>query len=239
MDDLSHSEVLKLKILLAQPRLHVASRAFWASKRFPDILPEYLYQLYCAMRATVPLMAVARERAEAMANDCPVAARLVPYFTRHMREETGHDVWMLEDLESLGLDQAAVEARIPAPEVAALIGTLYYWVNYAHPVSLLAYFAVTEGNPPSAETVDSVARRWRIPRKAFRTVYKHAVLDVRHGQEVFRVLDGLPLTEQHEALLGLTALASIEQLTVLIERLLADVPTARRSRSRARHRAAG
>jgi hypothetical protein len=63
------------------------------------------------------------------------------------------------------------------------------------------------------------ARRHGVPDRALRTLYKHAILDVRHGQDVFRTIDSLPLTEAHEELLGIAAMTAIEQLSVVIERL--------------------
>lgn len=234
MGSLSQSETLKLKIHLAEPRLELASHAFWEHRRLGDLFPDYLFRLYCSMRATVPLMEAARQHARALAHSCPVAARLVPYFTRHVREEYRHDEWMLDDMETLGMRRAEVLARTPDPEVAALIGTLYYWVLYAHPVALLAFFAVTEGSPMSSDTLDRIANTRHIPRDALRTLYKHAVLDVRHGQDVFRVLDSLPLTAEHEALLGLAAVVAIEQLSVVIEGLLAEAGGDRRGGRRPR-----
>jgi pyrroloquinoline quinone (PQQ) biosynthesis protein C len=174
------------------------------------------------MRASVPLMEAARHRALELAPTCPVAAKLVPYYTRHIREETGHDEWLLQDLEHLGHARRDVLARTPAPEVATLIGTLYYWVLHAHPVAVMAYLAVVEGSPMTPAALDAIARRWGLGRPALRTLYQHAVLDVRHGQEVFRALDGLPLTPEHESLLGLTAIHVVEQLSQVIETLLRE-----------------
>lgn len=220
MEEVSNSRRLKLTIRLAQSRLSGLNDAFWEHRRLAEIFPQYAFKLYCCMRASVPLMEAARERAREMEDDCPVAARLVPYFAQHIREEQHHDEWLLEDMELMGMSRAQVLASLPAPEAARLIGTLYYWVLHGHPVSLLAYLAVVEGNPVTTDTLDGVVARVGFPQDAFRTFYKHATLDVQHGKEVFRVLDGLPLTEYHNALLGISAIQVVDQLSTLLEGIL-------------------
>ena len=231
MSGLSASESLKLKIRLAEPRLVEAVDRFWNHPRLSELFPEYLFRLYCSMRATVPLMAAARDRARVLASDCAVAEKLVPYFTLHMEEELHHDEWMLEDMEVLGLRRSEVLSRIADPGVAALIGTLYYWVLYAHPVALLAYFAVSEGCPMSTRVLDRTSRRPGIPKGCLRTLYKHAELDVGHGDEVYHLLDSLPLGPEHEALLGICGIVFIGQLSQIVEGLVAEAPGTRRPRA--------
>ena len=234
MSGLSPSESLKLKIRLAEPRLVQAVGRFWTHPRLSDVFPEYLFRLYCSMRASVPLMATARERACVLARDCPVAAGLVPYITVHMEEELHHDEWLLEDMEVLGLRRSEILARTPDPGMAELIGTLYYWVLYGHPVALLAYFAVSEGSPMSTRVLDHVAGRQGVPKECMRTLYKHAELDVGHGEEVYHLLDSLPINPSHDALLGTTAITFIGQLSRIVEGLLADASGIRRLRAQRR-----
>jgi len=231
---LTPSESLKLKIWLAEPRLVEVVGRFWTHPRLSELFPEYLFRLFCSMRATVPLMAVARDRARGLARDCPVAAGLVPYFTVHMEEELHHDEWMLEDMETLGLRRSEILSRTADPGMAELIGTLYYWVLYAHPVALLAYFAVSEGCPMSARVLDRVAVRQGVPKECMRTLYKHAELDVGHGDEVYHLLDSLPISPSHDTLLGITAITFIGQLSRIVEGLLADATGIRRLQAQRR-----
>jgi hypothetical protein len=226
---------LRWKIRLAARPLEAACERLWEHPQLPALLPEYFARLYHAMRTTVPMMGVARRRAEELAGVCPVAARLVPYFTKHMREEHDHDVWLLADLPHLGLEPAAVRDALPTEDVAALMGALYYWVLHVHPVTLLAYFAVTEGSPFPVALLDRLVRRRGVPRAALRTLYKHARLDRRHGAEVFRTLDALPLTPAHEEALAITAFLALDQLRGLAQNVLAGAagaPTRRRTSGR-------
>jgi hypothetical protein len=219
MDSLTHSEHLGLEISLVEARLDRSCRAFMVHPSLRELFPEYLFRLYCAVRAIVPLMETALARATAMAGSCPVAAALVPYLTQHIAEETGHDEWLLEDMQHLGMSRSEVLSRPPARTVAALVGAQYYWVLHAHPVAFLGYATVVEGTPVRVETLENLVQAG-IPRAALRTLYLHAELDIGHGAEAAQFLDSLPLTAEHSRLIGLSALHSIEQLSLVIEELV-------------------
>ena len=219
-----HSARLRLTIQLAASRIDVLSRRFWDHPRLRDLFPEYLLTLYASMRATVPLLEAGAERARALAPSDAVAAGLVPYFIEHAREELNHDEWLLEDMAALGLDAERARARHAPADVAAMVGTQYYWLEYSHPISLMGCFAVLEGSPPEVEVLEQVAARTGIPAAAFRTLHKHAILDPHHRDDLDAVLDELPITPEHAAIAGLSALAVIDQLGVILERLLALPP---------------
>jgi hypothetical protein len=223
--DGDHSGRLRLTIRLAAANVEQLSWAFWTHPQLRELFPEYLRTLYASMRATVPLLEVAAERARALADRDRVAAVLVPYYVQHAREELHHDEWLLEDMELLGLDSAAARIAPGPADVAAMIGTQYYWLDYGHPVALLGCFGVLEGSPPEVEMLDAVAARTDMPRAALRTLYKHAQLDPHHRDDLDAVLDSLPLTPEQSALLGISALTTLDQLGGILERLVgAAVP---------------
>jgi hypothetical protein len=219
VDSLTHSEHLGLEISLVEARLDRSCRAFLAHPSLRELFPEYLFRLYCAVRAIVPLMETALARSTSMAGSCPVAAAMVPYLTEHIAEETGHDEWLLEDMQLLGMNRSEVLSRPPSRTVAALVGAQYYLVLHAHPVAFLGYATVVEGTPVRVETLDYLVQAG-IPRAALRTLYLHAELDIAHGSEAARFLDNLPLTAEHSSLIGLSALHSIEQLSLVIDELV-------------------
>lgn len=220
MAPLSYSERIRLKIGLAEGLLDQASSAFWTSPRLEEIFPAYLTKLHASMRASVPMMEHAVARAQDLAPACPVAAELIPYLEHHIEEEQDHDLWLLDDMEALGFDREEVLGRPPDPQVASMIGAYYYWIYHAHPVAIMSYFAVVEGNPVSPATLNRVAAETSLPPRALRTIYKHAELDPHHSAEVDELIDRLPLAEEHAALLEVSALTTIEQLTRIILDLL-------------------
>jgi len=190
-------------------------------ERVRELYPEYLVLSHGIIRASVPLMAAARDRARALPGDA-VASMVADYCARHIEEERGHDDWLLEDLASIGVDPEAVRARVPTPTVAALVGAQYYWIEHVHPVGLLGYVLLLEGWPPTPETVEELRRRTGYGPAAFRTLLAHADLDPHHGQELDDVLDALPLSAAQRELLGVSALSSAARLAGTLEELLAE-----------------
>lgn len=220
MSSLSHSARLRLLIQLAEPRLNALSDAFWTHPQLSEIFPEYLLTLYASMRTTVPMLHAAADRAGELAETDTVAAQLVPYYVKHAQEELHHDEWLLDDMEVLGIDREQVRRRVAPANIAEMIGAQYYWLHFAHPVSALGCFAVLEGEPPHVETLDTVVARTGIPKEALRTIYKHAHLDPHHRDDLNDVLDSLPLTPEHEAILTTSTLHVVSQLCQVIERIV-------------------
>lgn len=205
---LSHSEQLRAKIELVLPELLTAVHAITEHPRVAELYPEYLIALHGMVRATIPLMRSAAERSQALAETDPVAAALAIYLTKHIPEEVNHDVWLLEDLEVLGWDRATVLAKPPSVTVAALVGSQYYWIFHYHPVALLGYMEIMEGYPPTERWVRDLIAATGLPQHAFRSFSRHARLDIHHRHDLHAVLDDLPLSADHVAIIGVSALQS-------------------------------
>jgi hypothetical protein len=211
---------LRRKLELALPLFVATGRRLWEHTRIGDLYPEYLVATHGIIRASVPLMARALERAQTAASDDPAAAGLAEYLEHHVDEERGHDVWLLEDLEALGLSRDEVLARPPSASVAALVGAQYYWIEHYHPVALLGYIGLLEGYPPTIADVDALMARTGYEREAFRTLIRHAELDPLHREDFDEALDRLPLTAEQSAVIGLSGLYSINAFTRVVEGVL-------------------
>lgn len=182
------------------------------------VFPEYLIGVYHSMHTAGALMEAARLRSIALAPDCPVADRLVGYWTQHIKEEAGHDVWLWEDLPVVGIDRERDLADPPLPEIAELLGTVHFWVLHTHPVAALAYFYVIERSPPTERLLDWMVHSAGVPRDSLRTFYRHATIDVAHGRELEELVDSLPLKAAHQRLLALSARTVVRHLTRIMER---------------------
>ena len=220
---LSESQRLRAKMLLTLPALHAAGRRLWASDRIAELYPEYLFVTHGIIRASVPVMEAAQDRARALgAEGDRVAAGVAAYLAEHVEEERDHDAWLLDDIAELGLDRDAVLRRPPPPSVAAFVGAQYYWALHHHPVMIMGYIALLEGYPIEANEIARVRERTRYPPSAFRTLLKHGDLDPHHAAEFDSALDELPLDDADRAAVGLSALASIRMMTSVIEDLLEE-----------------
>lgn len=216
-----HGDVLRRKIELASILLQEWSTRFWEHDRLPALVPEFLVAIHGSVRATIPLMRAAITGLERRGGD-RLDLELADYLRQHADEEADHENWLLDDLASLGFDRDQVRARHGPPAIVALVGAQYYWIHHAHPVALLGFFAVLEGHPPTLSHLDQVERRTGLPASAFRMLRRHAELDVGHRDELYALIDSLPLEPAHTGLLGVSALHTIGALGELF-RWLADL----------------
>ena len=213
MNQLSNSRRLRTKISLARGEMDAIAEKLWSHPRLREIYPEFLFRNHSVIRSSVPLMKAAAEECEKRLGKDPLAERMLDYFRHHIPEETGHDDWVLDDLELLGYPRKEVLKRIPPPSAAALAGAQYYWIRHVHPVALLGFIAVLEGTPPDVAFFEATADRIGVPRKAFSNLLLHGKLDPQHRDDLDRALDALPLTDDHHALMGISAFQTIDLLT--------------------------
>ena len=215
-----HSEVLRQKIQRLGGRLNQAATTLWQHARLAEIYPSYLLASYSVVRASVPLMEAAHKRAIGMADRDSLGAPLAEYLAKHIPEEKGHDDWLLDDLAVMGVERDEALRKIPSPVVAALVGSQYYWILHFHPLAVLGYIAVLEGDPPRPEAVREVIDRTGIPERAFSTLLMHAGIDPLHRSNLDVVLDDLRLGPEHSALLGVSAIQTMGMLARVLDEVV-------------------
>jgi Iron-containing redox enzyme len=211
---------MREKIALAVAPYTDVCTALVDDPRLRELWPEYLVVQHQIIRATVPLTEAALKQTRALPGDDPLAAPLAEYLVEHVDEERGHDETLLDDLAVLGVDREDVIERMPSPAVAALVGSQYYWLLHHHPVTFLGFVGVMEGYPPPAELVELLIERTGFPREAFGTFAEHGELDPGHRDHLDRTLDALPLAPEHEAAIGISALATLPLATRVLEELV-------------------
>jgi hypothetical protein len=197
------------------PALRAAAADLWRRPRLDRRYGEYLRVMHGVVRASVPLMELAERRCADLGAGDAVAAPLRRYLRQHIAEERGHDDWLLADLAAFGADPAVPLTRAPPPAVARLVGPQYYWIVHHHPVALLGYIAVLEGNAPATALAGWIVSRTGLPDAAVRTVREHAALDAGHADAVFELLDALPLTAAQTGVVTTNALSTVDALIAL------------------------
>jgi len=222
----SHSKRLRAKIRLAEPRLLEVLDHFWTHPDLARIFPEFLFMMHCIIRSSVSLIGAAAESARLSSESDAVARKIAGYYEKHAREEMHHDDSLLDDMVAIGMDRAKILSRLPSQTIASLVGVQYYWALHTHPVSLMGYLAVLEGNPPSVKELEKIRAKYGLRADAFRTMVKHARLDPHHRDEIYAQLDKLPLTENLEELVALSAFHTIDHLSKALQEIL-EAHTAR------------
>jgi pyrroloquinoline quinone (PQQ) biosynthesis protein C len=216
----SNSKLLRTKIGLFSAGLDKAAYEFWMHPEFVQVYREYLFQSHSIIRASVPLMRTTLEccRSPRYASNA-VLQIFGDYLERHILEESGHDEWILDDAEVMGIDRKLLLDRIPKPTAVQMVGSQYYWIHHYQPIAMLGYIAVMEGTPPEAEFIEEVARRNGLPVEAFSSFLLHAKVDPKHRADLDFLLDSLTLSQHETGLIGLSALQTIQYLKTV----LADV----------------
>lgn len=98
----------------------------------------FLLELYHVVWHFNPVTAVAASR-------MPDALRDVRYFLyQHMQEEMGHELWVLNDLEAVGVARSTAETHRPGPYTLGMTGFNYWSAEHRHPASVLGMLYALE-----------------------------------------------------------------------------------------------
>jgi pyrroloquinoline quinone (PQQ) biosynthesis protein C len=119
----------------------------------------------------------------------------------YLEEETGHDEWILNDIEAAGGDREATVASQPGVATEAMIAYAYDTVMRRNPVGFFGMVHVLEGTSVSlaltaAGTIQSALG---LPARAFTYLRSHGELDKDHINDLARILDRLTEREDGEA----------------------------------------
>jgi hypothetical protein len=232
---LGSAEALRVKLGQAAPAVQAATARLWQQAGLRPRYAEYLRVMHGVIRASVPLMERAAQLCVARGPADPAAGPVREYLEAHIREERGHDDWLLADLAALGAEPAETLAAQPPPAVARLVGPQYYWIEHYHPVALLGYIAVMEANAPAPWLAGWIQAAAGVPQAAVRTVREHAALDPGHAGQVLALVDSCPLTQAQERAIAVSGLATVHALVDLLDGLAgghgSPVPAAPRRRT--------
>lgn len=128
------------------------------------------------------------------------------HILHHLKEETGHDAWILKDLQKLGTNPSAFT---PHPAGAALIKSQHYQIQYEHPVTLcgysqfLEYLSVVVAGEIAARVEKAFGPQTAVFLKG------HAAVDVEHAEDGWKMLENLPKDLEAKVLENLYMSASL------------------------------
>jgi hypothetical protein len=159
------------------------------------ILPEWLAMLFHITRATTPVLHHALDRTQRYDTEDAFIRALRAFYETKLREEAGHELLLLKDLERLGRPRAQVEALLAPANVTAMVGSQYYLIDFCHPAAYLGYIGLLEGYPAKPEQLEDLIRRSGIPREAWSTYKLHAEVDPWHREELEEILNQIPENE--------------------------------------------
>ncbi len=148
--------------------------------------------------------------------------RQVRYFLyEHMHEESGHEQWVMNDLEAVGVSQAMLQAHPPSVHAQALAGYNHWSADRRHPCSVLGMMYTLEviasvyGGTFSAAIRESLLLEGE---RGVSFISSHAEMDAEHMIELRLVLNTLSDTTAREAIIEST-LFNFHHFTRLFEAL--------------------
>lgn len=138
----------------------------------------FLGQAYHHVRHTLPLL---------MACGARLPARLEwlrAEMSEYIKEETGHEQWILGDLRACGADADAVSRGEPGLPAELLVSYAYDTIARRNPVGFLGMVLVLEGTSTAvaSRAAEALMRSLRLPPAAFTYLTSHGALDVGHTQ---------------------------------------------------------
>ncbi|MDX9731344.1 MAG: iron-containing redox enzyme family protein, partial [Bdellovibrionales bacterium] len=139
---------------------------------------------------------------------------------KHLREETNHDIMLVQDLKKLGFEESTFPVLWSAE---VIIHNQYYWLEHSHPVSLYGYSLMLEGLASRLvpQFIDRLQKAHS--KESISFLKHHADFDQDHFRDGLELLNALP-----ENLKGLVS-ANLRQSTALYTKLMEDVATSFRT----------
>jgi pyrroloquinoline quinone (PQQ) biosynthesis protein C len=145
--------------------------------------------------------------------------RQIRYFLyEHMQEESGHEQWVMNDLEAVGVGPTATQAHAPGAYTLALCGYNYWAAERRHPCSVLGMMYALEviasvyGGPFASAITEALLLEGD---RGISFIGSHATMDVKHMAELREVLNTLHDDEAFDAVVEST-LVNFNHFTHLI-----------------------
>lgn len=145
-----------------------------------------LLELYHVVWHFNPVCAAAASRLD----DRFTAVRYFLY--EHMHEEKGHEVWVRNDLEAVGVPPEATQAHAPGADTLALTGYNYWAADRRHPCSALGMLYALEviasvyGGPFAAAIREALLLDGD---RGVSFIDSHSSMDAQHMAELRKILN--------------------------------------------------
>jgi len=156
----------------------------------------------------------------AAASRVPDKLRQVRYFLyEHMHEESGHEQWVTNDLEAVGVSQATVLAHQPSMNTLALVGYNHWAADRRDPCSVLGMMYTLEVIASVYGGSFAEAIRSSLLLEGDRGVSfisSHATMDAEHMAELRQVLNTVDDEAAREAIVEST-LVNFHHVTRVFE----------------------
>ena len=150
-----------------------------------ELYLDFLSQAYHHVKHTFPLLSLAAS----ITRDERYQDALFEY----MKEERGHDKWILDDIRALGGDADAVARARPGTACQVMVGYAYYCIQWISPYAILGMVHVLEGLSVmlAHQVAGAVQRSLAVDSKTgFSYLSSHGTLDIEHVELFKNLING-------------------------------------------------
>ena len=203
-------------------RTDEARRGFEANSKVLDIVANglsveryrnFLLELYHVVWHFNPVCAAAASRLDD-------THKLVRYYLyQHMQEEKGHEEWVMNDLEVVGVPAARTLAYQPSMRILVFNGYNYWAADRKHPLSAMGMVYALEviasvyGGPMTAAITESLLLEGD---RGISFISSHAELDAQHMAELRVVLNEVTDNEAKSAIIE-SSCVNFDQFARILE----------------------
>lgn len=136
----------------------------------------FLTEAYHHVKFTVPLL---------MACGARLPERLEwlrEAVAEYIEEETGHQEWILDDIEAAGGDPELVRSGQPGQATDLMVAYAWDTVTRRNPVGFFGMVLVLEGTSVlvASQAADEIQNTLHLPNQAFRYLRSHGAIDQQH-----------------------------------------------------------
>lgn len=138
----------------------------------------YLVEAYHHVKHTLPLLMTAGGRMPASKE------WLRRGFAQYIKEETGHEDWILSDIKHLGGDVEAVKKSSPSMPIELFVAYAYDLAMRRNPAAVLGMVFVLEGTSIALaiNAAEAIKKSLNLKKDCFSYLLSHGALDVDHMQ---------------------------------------------------------
>lgn len=157
----------------------------------------YLTEAYHHVKHTVPLMQAARARLDAGHEEFKRA------LDEYIEEETGHELWILDDIRACGADASAVRDGQPRLATELMVAFAYDTINRVNPMGFFGMVYVLESTSVllASRGAAAVQQSLGLPPTAFRYLTSHGSLDQEHMKFFENLMEKVTLEADRQAIL--------------------------------------
>lgn len=156
----------------------------------------FLREAYHHVKHTVPLLVACKARLPQR------LAWLAPELDEYIRDERGHDQWILNDIAALGGDPERVRASRPAPATELMVAYAYDTIARGNPVGFFGMVQVLEGTSVALALIaaERIQRELQLSEHAFSYLRSHGELDREHTAHLAALVNRLDEAADQEAI---------------------------------------